>query len=125
MNTNKTLTLTDNVKTALVPLTNNNKFRRGLWCVNTLLEKQKQGLEGVPAIPEGASHIFYRGGCIVFYIKDKTIYKNTHATIDEVSQAVIDNFTIKNKCEVIDDNTLSGAVRGGGAKKDYEALFTL
>ena len=61
----------------------------------------------------------------MFYIKDKAIYKNTHATIDEVSQAVIDNFTIKNKCEVIDDNTLTGAVRGGGAKKDYEALFTL
>lgn len=118
------LELTDKVKQAMYNgRTNNGRFRRGFWDVAELANAK---LESKPDVPSDAIKVFYADGCIAFYINDKKqIVKNTNNRCSETTQAIIAMFQSKNKGMQVIDAELDGAKRGGGASRDWDAVFTM
>lgn len=119
------MSISDTIKQALYNgRINKGKFRRGLWSADEL---NKASIDGKPDIPADAVKLYYSDGCIAFYItSDKRLVINNNNRQSDTTKAIIAMFQSANKgCKIENTDALAGAVRSGGASRDWDAVFQM
>ena len=118
------MNIDDKIKRALFNgRTLNNKFRRGLWSVDEL---NKANIADKPNIPADCAKLYYSDGCIAFYISnDGKLVINSDNRMSNATSAIIELFKASNKSVNVVEKPMGGAVRAGGASRDWQAVFTI
>ena len=118
------MNIDDKIKRALFNgRTLSNKFRRGLWTVDEL---NKANIADKPDIPADCVKLYYSDGCIAFYIsKNGQLVINSDNRMSEVTSAIIELFKASNKDVKVVEKSMGGAIRAGGASRDWQAVFTI